>query len=166
MFVWCVLVIYIYMFIKCLLCCMYIQGFNEKGKKCVICGEDIQKCVGYYGYIKFVLFVFYIGYFRFIINMFFCICKVRFLVYFLLLIINDCYRFVFVFFYQRQNVFFFLNVFVVLILNFFNVNLLLKLFLQFVRSKIYVCIVVFLMVLLRSLVFLGFCMNFIEWLRW
>lgn len=61
----------------------YVQGPNEKGKKCATCGEDTQKCVGHYGYIKLVLPVFHIGYFRPTINMLSCICKVRPLVYFI-----------------------------------------------------------------------------------
>ncbi|OXG15683.1 DNA-directed RNA polymerase III subunit RPC1 [Cryptococcus neoformans Tu401-1] len=51
------------------------MGPNEKGKKCATCGEDTQKCVGHYGYIKLVLPVFHIGYFRPTINMLSCICK-------------------------------------------------------------------------------------------
>ncbi|WVR08988.1 hypothetical protein IAU60_006048 [Kwoniella sp. DSM 27419] len=51
------------------------MGPNEKGKKCLTCGEEAAKCVGHYGYIKLVLPVFHIGYFRPTINMLSCICK-------------------------------------------------------------------------------------------
>ncbi|WWD21358.1 hypothetical protein CI109_105842 [Kwoniella shandongensis] len=51
------------------------MGPNEKGKKCLTCGEEAAKCVGHYGYIKLVLPVFHIGYFRPTINMLSCVCK-------------------------------------------------------------------------------------------
>ncbi|WVF65454.1 hypothetical protein IAT40_000182 [Kwoniella sp. CBS 6097] len=51
------------------------MGPNEKGKKCLTCGEEAAKCVGHYGYVKLALPVFHIGYFRPTINMLSCICK-------------------------------------------------------------------------------------------
>lgn len=164
--VWCVLVTYIYTLIKRLPRCTYIQGPNEKGKKCATCGEDTQKCVGHYGYIKLVLPVFHIGYFRPTINMLSCICKVRPLAYSLSPITNDCYRLVLVSFYQRQNALPSLNVFVALTSNLFNVNLLPKLSSQPVRSKIYVRTAVPPTVSSRSPVPLGFRTNPTERPRW
>lgn len=53
-----------------------VQGPNEKGGRCLTCGEDNAKCVGHYGYIKLALPVFHVGYFRATINMLQCVCKV------------------------------------------------------------------------------------------
>lgn len=50
-------------------------GPNEKGRRCLTCGEEPARCVGHYGYIKLALPVFHIGYFRPTINMLSCICK-------------------------------------------------------------------------------------------
>ncbi|RXK37437.1 DNA-directed RNA polymerase III subunit RPC1 [Tremella mesenterica] len=51
------------------------MGPNEKGRRCLTCGEEPAKCVGHYGFIKLALPVFHIGYFRPTINMLSCICK-------------------------------------------------------------------------------------------
>lgn len=52
------------------------MGPNQKGKKCLTCGEETVKCVGHYGFIKLALPVFHVGYFRPTINMLSCVCKV------------------------------------------------------------------------------------------